>query len=174
MKYQNITHDDMLNGEGLRVVLWVSGCSHHCKNCQNPITWDYNDGKEFGEDELREIIRELDHDYISGITLSGGDPLNEHNFSTILELVEFIRIRYENTKTIWIYTGFTIEQILDDKDDALNALRRKIIKQCDVLVDGRFEQDLADTKYEWAGSTNQRIIDIQKSINNGWKCIISM
>ena len=85
MKYQNITHDDMLNGEGLRVVLWVSGCSHHCKNCQNPITWDYNDGKEFGEDELHEIIGELDHDYISGITLSGGDPLNEHNLSTILE-----------------------------------------------------------------------------------------
>ena len=172
MKYHNITHDDMLNGEGLRVVLWVSGCSHHCKNCQNPITWNPDDGKEFGEDEMKEIFNELNHDYISGITLSGGDPLNEHNLSTILELVELIRAKYGHHKTIWIYSGYTIEEIMNGKDDPINTLRRKILSNCDIFVDGKFEENLADIKYEYAGSTNQRIIDIKKSELCGWRNII--
>lgn len=173
MKYHNITHDDMLNGEGLRVVLWVSGCDHHCKNCQNPVTWDPNDGKEFGPEELKEIFNELNQNYISGITLSGGDPLHSNNLVGILEIVELIRNKYSCTKTIWIYTGYEIKDILMNSDDPLNALRLRIINQCDILVDGKFKDKLADIKYEYAGSTNQRVIDINKSKSLGWKTLVN-
>ena len=157
MKYHNITHDDMLNGDGLRVVLWVSGCSHHCPECQNPITWNCNIGLEFNHEAEKEIFDELEKDYISGITLSGGDPLHKSNIKDIFELCKKIKDRYNN-KTIWLYTGYTWEQIMDDQD------RKNIISLCDVLVDGRFEKDKADINYHWAGSTNQRVINVQKSL----------
>lgn len=156
MRYHNITKDDMLNGDGLRVVLWVSGCSHCCKECHNPITWDPNGGVLFDEEAKSEIFEELDKDYISGITLSGGDPLYMGNREDIEKLVREIKEKYPD-KTIWLYTGFLWESIkgLD------------VIKYLDVIVDGEFEVDKKDVQLHWRGSRNQRVIDVRKSMECG-------
>lgn len=166
MNYNTIMHDDMRNGEGLRVVLFVSGCSHNCKNCHNPQTHDPCSGKKFDNDALNEIHKYLDRDYTDGITLSGGDPLFEDNLDTIYNLVMHFREKYPN-KTIWLYTGYTYEEIIKD------PVRYKIVSLCDVLVEGRFVESLADVKYRWAGSTNQRVIDMKKTISNGEICLLS-
>ena len=104
MRYHNITKDDMLNGDGLRVVLWVAGCEHHCPNCQNPVTWDINGGLEFDEAAKKEIFDELEKNYVSGITFSGGDPLHTQNRKDVGALIEEIKEKFSN-KTIWIYSG---------------------------------------------------------------------
>jgi len=158
MNYHNILHDDMSNGDGLRVVLFVSGCEHSCANCQNPQTWDCNSGIPFDYKAKGEIFEQLDKDYISGITFSGGDPLSKSNYYEVFILCGEIKNKFP-TKTIWLYTGYTWEQILQSRELS------KVMTTVDVLVDGKFEQDLADIKYHWAGSTNQRIIDVQKSLN---------
>ena len=108
INYHNITHDDMNNGNGLRVVLWLSGCSHHCYNCQNPQTWNPDSGIPFDESAKQEIFNELSKDYISGITFSGGDPLYEYNLDEVLKLVKQIRISFPD-KTIWLYTGYDFD-----------------------------------------------------------------
>lgn len=146
MKYHNITKDDMLNGDGLRVVLWVAGCEHHCKGCQNPVTWNPDDGLEFGAKEIMEICEQLDKDYISGITLSGGDPLYPKNRAEITKLCDFIKTYYSN-KTIWCYTGYLLEEVKD----------LPMMKFVDVLVDGEFVEELADINYKWCGSINQNV-----------------
>ena len=110
MRYHNITKDDMLNGDGLRVVLWVAGCGHHCKGCQNPITWDPNGGIPFDDAAKAEIFEQLDKDYISGITFSGGDPLYEANRADVTALAKEIKERYPK-KDIWVYTGLTLSPI---------------------------------------------------------------
>lgn len=163
-----------MNGTGLRVCLWCSGCDHHCKNCQNPITWDPNDGAKFDIKAKNEIFNELSKDYISGITLTGGDPLHQKNLESVLDLVNEIRLSYPE-KTIWLYSGYTWEQIMypvvtDDfnpERDKFLKMRREIVKQCDVLVDGRYEEDKRDVTYHWAGSTNQRVIDVKKTLEQG-------
>lgn len=156
MKFHNITKDDMLNGDGLRVVLWVSGCSHYCEDCQNKITWDLNVGIDFDEKAKQEIFDELEKDYIKGITFSGGDPLYSSNVQDVLALAQEIRKEY-HTKDIWLYTGYTLAQLLQD-DSELGILRREVLKNIDVLVDGEFEKDKADQNAHWVGSTNQNII----------------
>lgn len=155
MKYHNITKDDMLNGDGLRVVLWVSGCTLKCKGCQNPLTWSFNDGLEFDESAKQEIFDELDKDYISGITISGGHPLEEKNYETIKALCKEIKEKYPN-KTIWIYSGWEWNMIYMNMD--------KILPYIDVLVDGPFQIDEKDTKLMWKGSSNQRVINVQETL----------
>ena len=140
MRYHNITKDDMLNGDGLRVVLWVAGCGHHCKGCQNPITWDPNGGIPFDDAAKAEIFEQLDKDYISGITFSGGDPLHEANRADVTALAKEIKERYPK-KDIWDYT--------------------------DVVVDGRFILAQRDVTLEWKGSPNQRVIDVKKTRARG-------
>lgn len=176
MNYHDIKHDNMLNGEGLRVVLFVSGCNHHCFNCQNPQTWDCNSGIEFDDQAMLEIKEQLENDYISGITFSGGDPLHENNIETISGIVNMIKSFYP-TKTIWLYTGYTWEELNPmtlykgiSEEDNIHNLRSSIIKRCDVLVEGRFVDALNDINYPWAGSTNQRIIDIKQSFQKGVMC----
>ena len=156
MKFHNITKDDMLNGDGLRVVLWVSGCSHYCEDCQNKITLDPNVGVDFDEKTKQEIFGELEKAYIKGITFSGGDPLYSSNVQDVLALAQEIRKEYP-TKDIWLYTGYTLAQLLQD-DSELGILRREVLKNIDVLVDGEFEKDKADQNAHWVGSTNQNII----------------
>lgn len=156
MRYHNITKDDMLNGDGLRVVLWVSGCEHHCPGCHNPVTWDIDGGLEFDADAKQELFEELNHSYISGITLSGGDPLHMRNRADIAELINEIREKYPS-KTIWLYTGYVWNDIKD----------LDLIKNIDVVVDGRFEQKLFDAKLQWRGSANQRVIDVKETLNLG-------
>lgn len=161
MNYHNITKCDMLNGDGLRVVLWVAGCSHHCKGCQNPQTWDCNSGIPFTDAEREEIMTELNNDWCSGLTFSGGDPLFEGNLDTIWSLIADLRQRYPN-KTFWLYTGFTWEEIM-----ATEGLRKAIVSLCDVIVDGRYVEEQRDTSLHWKGSANQRVIDVQRSISAG-------
>ena len=167
MNYHNITYPDMNNGDGLRVVLWLSGCSHHCYNCQNPQTWDANSGIPFDESAKKELFRELDKDYISGLTLSGGDPLHEANLDDVLELVNEIRLSFPN-KSIWIYSGFRWSEIFNDgvylTKECAGWKRREIIKQCTVMVDGRYIDSQRNPSKKWAGSDNQRVIDIRKSL----------
>jgi len=156
MRYHNITKDDMLNGDGLRVVLWVSGCSHKCKGCHNPITWDPKCGLEFDESARNEIFAELDKDYVSGITFSGGDPLHPANIHDITELAAMIRQIYPH-KTIWLYTGYQWEEVqyLD------------IVQYIDILIDGKFVEELKDNNLHWKGSSNQNVIDVKKSLRTG-------
>ncbi|NDO46616.1 anaerobic ribonucleoside-triphosphate reductase activating protein [Clostridium sp. MD294] len=153
MNYHNITKDDMLNGDGLRVVLWVSGCNHHCKNCHNTITWDAKEGLLFDESAEQELFEQLQQQYISGITLSGGDPLFPDNRKEITTLVNKIK-KYFCQKTIWCYTGYLWEEVK----------QLEVMKNIDVLVDGKFIEELADPQLHWKGSSNQRVIDVQQSL----------
>lgn len=165
MNYHNITTDDMLNGEGLRVVLWLSGCNHKCKGCHNPQTWDKDSGIPFDEKAKEELFAELGKEHISGVTFSGGDPMHENNAEQLLSLITQIREKFP-TKTIWVYSGFTINQVVNPivtadvnmTRDKLISVRKCIVMNADVFVDGKFVQELADPMYEWAGSTNQRIL----------------
>lgn len=156
MNYHNITKEDMLNGDGLRVVLWVAGCEHHCKGCQNPITWDPEGGLYFGVEARAEIWQELKKPYISGITFSGGDPFHPDNRIEVLALARTVKKLYPD-KIIWLYTGYDWEQIH----------RLPGIENIDVIVDGKFVEELADVTYPWAGSRNQRVIDVKKSLEAG-------
>ncbi len=156
MRYHNITKEDMLNGDGLRVVLWFAGCAHHCKNCQNPITWDPDGGLPFDESARQEIFEELEKDYISGITFSGGDPLYVGTREGLFELIQEIRGRYPR-KTIWLYTGYLWEEIC----------HLELIPYLDVVVDGRFVEELKDNNLPWKGSSNQRVIDVQTTLRLG-------
>ena len=158
MNYHNIKHDDMNNGDGIRVVLWVAGCDHHCKGCQNQQTWDYNSGIEFDDEAKKELIEALSKPYIKGLTLSGGDPLcaADNNFFFFLCDLK----RQFPDKDIWLYSGYTIEEILKDN----NVLKSNILLLCDVLVDGRYIEKKRDITLKWRGSSNQRVIDIQKTI----------
>lgn len=160
MKYHNITHEDMLNGTGIRVVLWVAGCEHCCEGCQNPSTWDCNNGLEFDNKAKEELFNALNKDYISGITFSGGDPLHYANRKEVLCLIKDIKQIFSN-KDIWIYTGYTWEEIQSNKD------LLEVVECVDVLVEGRFKKELMNKNYHWAGSTNQRVIDIQKTLREG-------
>ena len=142
----------MLNGDGLRVVLWVAGCDHCCKDCQNPITWDPNGGLEFDEEAKAELFEALHHDYISGITFSGGDPLFYGNREAVTGRAKEIKEQVPE-KTIWLYTGFTYETI-----ETL-----PIMEYVDVLVDGEFIVEQKDTSLYWRGSSNQRVIDVRNT-----------
>lgn len=146
----------MLNGDGLRVVLWVAGCNHCCRECQNPVTWDPNGGLPFTEKEENEIFTELKKDYISGITFSGGDPLHPSNISAVTRLAKKIREKYPD-KTIWLYTGSVWEEISHEE----------IIRYLDVCVDGEFVVEQKDISLKWKGSSNQRVIDVPATLREG-------
>ena len=150
MRYHNITKDDMLNGEGLRTVLWVAGCSHNCPGCHNPVTWDVRGGLPFDGAAKEELFAELEKDY------SGGDPLHPANREGIAALAREIRDRYPE-KTIWLYTGYDWEQICG----------LPLLKNIDVVVDGEFIQAQKDNRLHWKGSANQRVIDVQRSLLTG-------
>lgn len=154
MRYHNITKDDMLNGDGLRVVLWVSGCNHCCKDCQNPVTWDPDGGLEFDEAAKQELYEQLGKDYIAGVTLSGGDPLHPANRLDVRNLAAQIKEKFPD-KTIWLYTGDSWE----------NMRHYPLMQYVDVVVDGEFIAEQKDAKLLWKGSRNQRVIDVQSSLS---------
>lgn len=153
MRYHNISKDDMLNGDGLRTVLWVAGCAHCCKECHNPMTWDPNGGLLFDEKAKKELYEQLEKPYITGITFSGGDPLHAANRLDVRNLMEEIKQAFP-AKTIWLYTGDTWE----------NIVHYPLMQYVDVLVDGEFMMELRDAKLMWKGSKNQRVIDVQRSL----------
>ena len=201
MNYLKIDKEDVCNGEGLRVVLWLSGCSHKCKGCQNPQTWDADSGIPFDESAKEELFRELDKDYISGLTLTGGDPLFEGNLDDVLDLVTEVNKRYnkaqyigENAqenhdmlnvnanefrlssprKSIWLYTGYEFNEIFGDNqfEDLGNGYckwtkRVDIVSRCNIIVDGKYIDSKRDLTLPYRGSDNQRLIDIQQSLQKG-------
>ena len=158
----------MLNGDGLRTVLWVSGCQQKCFNCQNPQTWDFDSGIPFTDETMQELLDDLSQSYISGITLSGGHPLEPQNLDTVYKIVKTVKEKFPN-KSIWLYTGYTWEEILE-KDKSYEDLEVNsispldIVKYCDVLVDGKYKDDKRDITLAWRGSSNQRVINIQESL----------
>lgn len=160
MKIVRIDEHNMLNGDGLRTVVWCSGCEHHCPHCQNPETWDYDYGHEITPAEEKQIIDSIGPKWISGVTFSGGDPLYPKNRNEVLRLCKLIKIK-EPTKTIWLYTGYTIEKV--------RQIFPEILKYIDVLVDGPFIQKLAKIDYHWAGSTNQRVIYLKEDVSDAKK-----
>ena len=176
MNYLKIEHEDVCNGTGLRVVLWLSGCSHHCYNCQNPQTWNPDSGIPFDESAKQEIFNELSKDYISGITFSGGDPLHENNLDEVLKLVKEIRISFPE-KTIWLYSGYNFDLLNSKYNEykytsfAANAdewlTRWEIISNVDVLVDGEYIDEQKDLTLKFRGSKNQRVIDVQQTLKQG-------
>ena len=166
MNYEKIDKCSVSNGAGVRTVLWVSGCDIHCYNCHNQQTWDFNSGIPFTEDTMQEILYNLSKPYIKGLTISGGHPLDPHNAPKVLEIVKRVKMVFPN-KDIWIYTGYVWENII--KDETL----REILKYTDVLVDGAYIDELRDISLAFRGSSNQRIIDVQKTLDSNevalWK-----
>lgn len=156
MNYQKITKFDTANGPGIRTTLWVSGCSHYCKGCHNPQTWDPDSGNLFTIDTLAEIRNSLEPDYIAGLTISGGDPLYPDNIAMILFLVKYIKQFYPN-KSIWMWTGYLYEDIKG----------YSILDYVDVLVDGPFILEQRDITLSYRGSPNQRVIDLHKTREKG-------
>lgn len=157
MNYEKIDKCSVSNGLGVRTVLWVSGCDIHCKNCHNQQTWDFNSGIPFTEDTMQELLYDLSKPYIKGCTLSGGHPFDPLNAPKVLEIVKRVKMVFPN-KDIWIYSGYEWENII--KDETL----REILKYTDVLVDGAYIDELRDISLAFKGSSNQRIIDVPKSL----------
>ena len=179
VNYHNITHDDMLNGDGLRVVLWLSGCTHHCKECQNPITWDPNVGAPLTEWEMAEFWSWLDKPWTQGATFSGGDPLHPANRNFVGQTMKYIKDNKPG-KDIWVYTGYELQFsesrgfYLEDENG--ETFEYPELEYIDVLVDGRFECEVrkADIKAGkqtlWRGSSNQRVIDVKASLEK--RCVV--
>lgn len=150
MKYHKITYPDINNGEGFRVTLWISGCSHHCKGCHNPETWDFETGFLFTSTTKDELFNILRLPYIKGVTFSGGEPLD--TFYEVIDLIKEIKKEFP-TKNIWLYSGYTIEEIK-------NSFRREILEYIDVLVDGKFILEQKDLSLSFRGSKNQNVIKL--------------
>lgn len=157
MYYSKIKFNDVANGPGLRLSLFTSGCTHHCKGCFQPETWNFKNGEPFTLETQKYIIEKSKNKYIAGLSLLGGDPLD--NVDGILPLLQEYRKTFAATKSIWLWTGYLFEEIL--KDD----LKSKVLPFIDVLIDGKFEENLKDITLKYKGSTNQRVIDVKKSVD---------
>ena len=157
MNYAKIVPCDIANGPSVRVTLFVQGCDHHCPGCQNPTTWDATAGNPFVEDTMQELLDILRPDYIRGLTFSGGDHLFDKNRLIVGYICERVRKEFGDTKDIWMWTGYKWDQIKDW--DHLHYI--------DVLVDGPYVEAERDISLPWAGSRNQRVIDVKKSLEKG-------
>ena len=167
MNYATIKYNDIANGDGVRTSLFVSGCPHHCKGCFNEIAWDYNYGEEFTTEVSIKILQSIAPKYISGLSILGGEPLCIDNIFGVTYLVSAFRMLYNDKKSIWIYTGYTLEElknIMNDGSTKYKVFYKYIMNNIDVLVDGRFEEDKKDISLKFKGSTNQRIIDMKETI----------
>ena len=166
MNYAAIKKTDVANGPGVRVSLFVSGCTHHCPGCFNAATWDFNYGQLYTQETEQEILEALDHEYIRGLTLLGGEPFEDANRPTVLELARKVRERFPE-KSIWCYTGYTFDTdllgwIREGKSDVL-----KLLQMIDVLVDGEFILEQKNLRLKFRGSQNQRVINVPKSLECG-------
>ena len=166
MKYAKIKKCDVANGPGVRVSLFVSGCNHHCKNCFNREAWDFNYGDDFTEKEQESIINDLKPEYITGLSLLGGEPFEKVNQEGLAPLVKKVKETYPDKK-IWCYTGYTFDkQILGQMIGEENReTTKELLSNIDYIVDGKFVEELKDPKLQFRGSSNQRIIDVQKSLS---------
>ncbi len=159
MNYAVIKKNDIANGTGVRISLFVSGCRHHCKNCFNSEAWDFAYGEPYTEETEKYILELADHDYVSGLSLLGGEPFEPENRPELIKLCRKFRERFPE-KTIWCYSGFTIEQLRSPElPEASTSL--ELLSLLDVLVDGKFVEELKDISLEFRGSSNQRIIKLK-------------
>jgi len=166
MNYAEIKPFDIADGEGVRVSLFVSGCTRKCKNCFNKIAWDFDYGKPFTEETQEMLLNMLEPYYIAGLTLLGGDPFEPQNQRALLPFVEKVRERFPN-KNIWCYTGYTYADGGIQEEHAMCEVTKKLISCLDILVDGRFVEKLKDIRLKFRGSSNQRVIDVQRSLKSG-------
>ncbi len=155
MNYQKIYSFDLSNGEGIRTSLFVSGCTRHCKGCFNKETWDFCSGKEFTSKEYFKICEYLKNPYYSGLSILGGEPFEQEDFYYLIELC---KTAHTYGKNVWIWSGYTFDEL------RLNKKTFELLKECDILIDGPFVEELKDLSLAWRGSSNQRIIDVQKSL----------
>ena len=153
MKYNKIRKMDISNGPGIRISIFMQGCTFNCKNCFNPETHDFNGGKDFTEDTIKRIIELSEPDHIQGLSILGGEPLHPKNLKGTTELVRKFRETYPN-KSIWIWSGFLFDDLKD----------KEIMNYIDILVDGQFKDELKDYSLNYRGSSNQRVIDVKKSL----------
>lgn len=178
MNYEKIDKCSLSNGQGVRVVLWVSGCSLECKNCHNPQTWDFNSGIPFTNEAMQEILDCLGKPYIAGLTLSGGHPLEPKNIETVEVITRTVKEKFPQ-KTIWLYTGYIWEDIYEIISCLKNPVKHsyistqadyfldEIVSLVDIIIDGPYKDELRDITLPFRGSSNQRVIDVKKSLKTG-------
>lgn len=166
MHYGEIKKCDIANGEGVRVSLFVSGCTHHCPGCFNQETWDFCYGKEYTEDTEKELLKALEPGYINGLTLLGGEPFEPQNQEVLVSLLRKVRERYPE-KNVWCYTGYLYDKDLLGESRARCEYTDEMLSMIDILVDGRFVESLKDITLVFRGSSNQRVIDLKKSREEG-------
>ena len=166
MNYAGIIKVDLANGIGIRTSLFVSGCQFHCPHCFNFREQNYSYGQLYTEATMDKILQEIAKPYNSGLSILGGDPLWQ-NLDGMADLEKLCHATHKLDKTVWMWTGFTWEELMvpPPHPDATWLMRRELVTCCDVLVDGRYEKSLKDSTLPWAGSTNQRVIDVQKSLS---------
>ena len=175
MNYAQIRSMDISNGEGIGVSLFVQGCDFHCKNCFNSETWEFSKGQEWNDKTKNQFLKLIETPFIQRVSILGGEPLHPKNLQNVLKIVDEIRVSYP-AKNIWLYTGYTWEEIwiknnikTDDKikdmrEKAIKNLRRQVVRMCDVLIDGRYVDELRDISLHWRGSSNQRVINVQETL----------
>ena len=166
MYYGEIKNCDIANGTGVRVSLFVSGCTHHCKGCFNPMTWDFCYGKPYGKAEEDRIVSLLAPSYIAGLSLLGGEPCEPQNITALLPLLRRVKSELPN-KTIWCYTGYTFEKDLLSRIGTEKSEAEEFLRYIDILVDGEFILEKKNIQLKFRGSENQRIIDVKKSLAEG-------
>ena len=166
MYYGEIKTCDIANGEGVRVSLFVSGCTHHCPGCFNQETWEFHYGKEYTEETERELLKALEPGYISGLTLLGGEPFEPQNQEVLVSLLRKVRERYPE-KDVWCYSGYLFDRDLLGESRARCEYTEEMLSMIDILVDGRFVEGLRDITLVFRGSSNQRVIDVKKSLSEG-------
>ena len=162
MKYNKIRKMDISNGPGVRVSIFMQGCAFHCENCFNKETWDFNGGTDFTEETIKKVLELCDKDYIVGLSILGGEPMHPNNIDGTTALAKAFKEKFPN-KNLWVWSGYLFDKDLKDKE---------VLKYIDVLVDGQFINNLHNPTLKWKGSSNQRVIDVQKSLKNNEICII--
>lgn len=153
MRYNTIRKMDISNGPGIRVSIFMQGCVFHCKNCFNPETWDFNNGKEFNDEVINHVLDLCDQSYIKGLSILGGEPMHPKNIEGTTKLAKLFKERFPE-KNLWCWSGYSFEELHD----------KEILKYADVLVDGKYIDELHNPLLKWKGSSNQRVIDVQKSL----------
>jgi anaerobic ribonucleoside-triphosphate reductase activating protein len=169
MNWAEIKTNDIANGEGVRTSLFVSGCRHHCKNCFNEVTWDFGYGEPFTEQTMQKIFESVEPYWINGISLLGGEPFEPENQKVLLPFLIMFHEKFPD-KNVWCYTGFTLEEILGSvqpKSRSATDISKEMLSLIDVLVDGRFIEEKKDIRLKFRGSSNQRVIDMKKTISTG-------
>lgn len=165
MNYATIKKNDIANGTGVRVSLFVSGCRHRCKNCFNHEAWDFNYGKVFDDSVIEEILCAVNHEYINGLSILGGEPFEPENQDGVLTLLKKFKQKFPN-KDVWCYSGFTFDELCDKRNKNYDKIK-DILSYTDVLVDGKFVEELKNLSLMFRGSENQNIIDVKKSLKEG-------